>query len=143
MLSPVTLCHRTANHHNSDMTNLSVWSKCGFFCFVFFRTPQSNTSLACHSSARTDTDTQGEGREFRGCVCISGRSSGSFCDSRGPRPVREGGQAGGILSPRAWVGSSSSQGGQREKEMKNYSLLLRNQRATSVRRAPASVRVCA
>lgn len=29
-----------------------------------------------------------------------------------------GGKTGGILSPRAWVGSSSSQGGRREEEMK-------------------------
>lgn len=86
--------------------------------FFYFLTPQSSTSLACYSSAHTDTDTQGGGGEFRGCVCISGQSSGSFCAPQGPRPVREGGQTGGILSPHTWVGSSSSQSGRREEEMK-------------------------
>lgn len=43
-----------------------------------------------------------------------------------PGPVRErerggGGRAGGFLSPLAWVGSSSSQGGRREEEMKPLS----------------------
>lgn len=41
-----------------------------------------------------------------------------------PGPVR-GGQAGGILSPLAWVGSSSSQGGRREEEIKPLAFVAR------------------
>lgn len=107
----------TANDHSVEVTNLSIWSKRGVFLFVLLR-PQSRSSLVCHSLAHTDTDTQGGGGECRGCVCISGRSSGSFCAPWGPWPVREGGQTGGILSPHAWVGSSSAQGSRREEEMK-------------------------
>lgn len=111
------------------------------WCFVFL-TPQSSTSLACHSSAHTDTDTQGGGGEFRGCICISGRSSGST--PRGPWPVREGAQTGGILSPRAWVGSSSSQGGEGERRKWNYSLLLQVWGSKMEEESKAaSVQVCA
>lgn len=118
------------------------------WCFFFvFLTPQSSTSLASYSSAHTDTDTQRGGGEFRGCVCISGQSSGSFCAPRGPRPVREGGQTGGILSPHTWVESSSSQSGRTEEEMKLLAFVaglgIKDGRGIkgvpSVRKTPASV----
>lgn len=67
-----------------------------------------------------------------------------------PGPVREGGggRAGGILSPFAWVGSSSSQGGRREEEMKplSYVACLRIKEGGGIkvgskceRKTPASV----
>lgn len=118
--------------------------------FILFLTSQRRASPACHSSAHTDTNTQGGGGEFRGHVCISGWSSGSFCAPRGPWPVREGGQTSGILSPRAWVGCSSSQGVQREEEMKLLAFVavlgikdgVGIKGAPSVRKTPARVPVC-
>lgn len=105
---------------------------------------------------QTLTHTQGGGGEFRGCVCISGRSSGSFCAlleaSEGVWGGGGGGKTGGILSPRAWVGSSSSQGGRREEEMKPLAFVAglgikdgkRTRRGTECEgNTPASVGVCA
>lgn len=60
---------------------------------------------------------------------------------------REGGQTGGILSPHAWVGSSSSQGRRREEEMKLLAFVaglgIKDgggiKGVPSVRKTPASV----
>lgn len=69
-----------------------------------------------------------------------------------PGPVREGGggQAGGILSPFAWVGSSSSQGGEEEMKPLSYVACLSIKDgggikvgSESERKTPANAGACA